>query len=354
MNKVLTPVRRLRPAAPNARLGPIMPEKSSDPAPCAVAATPPHQANAAGETRRVGIEIEFSDVPLDRAAEITADLFGGTVSREAPFHLSVSGTRFGDFEIELDSQYAQPGDDPAAPSAAMRDKLAELVGEVSKAVVPSEITCPPIAFDHIGEIAGLIDALAGAGASGTDASPLYAFGLQLNPEVSALDVAALLPVIRAYMLLSDALRAAIEVDALRALLPFANAFPLSYRQRVVNPDYKPDRDQLIDDYLAANATRNRELDLLPLFAHIDENRVGAVIDDPRIKPRPTYHYRLPNARFDCGGAQLIREWNRWIAVERLAADTDALETLGRAFVEETIAGFDAADWAARTANRLAP
>jgi hypothetical protein len=132
MNKVLTPVRRLRPTAPNARLGPIIPEKSSDPAPRAVAATPPHQANAAGETRRVGI------------------------------------------------------------------------------------------------------------------------------------------------------------------------------------------------------------------------------DDPRIKPRPTYHYRLPNARFDRGGAQLIREWNRWIAVERLAADNDALETLGRAFVEETIAGFDAADWAARTASRLTP
>jgi hypothetical protein len=36
---------------------------------------------------------------------------------------------------------------------------------------------------------------------------------------------------------------------------------------------------------------------LPLFAFLDEDRVRAKLDDPLIKSRPTYHYRLPNTDF---------------------------------------------------------
>jgi hypothetical protein len=34
---------------------------------------------------------------------------------------------------------------------------------------------------------------------------------------------------------------------------------------------RPDLDTLIDDYLEYNPTRNRALDFLPLFLHLDED-----------------------------------------------------------------------------------
>lgn len=330
-----------------------MAESSQHPSARPAIATPPRTANSDGEPRRVGVEIEFSDLPLDSAAAIARDMFGGKVEKRGPFCLEVTGTPHGDFTVELDNQYAQSKNDPDSPKANWRDKLAKMVGRISESVAPSEITCPPVPYRDLGAIADLMDGLAGAGATGTDESVFYAFGLQLNPEVSALDIEVILPVMRAYVLLSDALRAEIEVDALRAVLPFANAFPLSYRRRIVNEHYAANMDKAIDDYLSENATRNRELDLLPLFAHIDEARVRAVIDDPLIKPRPTFHYRLPNAHMRRGGAHLIREWNRWVGVERLAADAEALCELGAAFLQETAIGIVPARWADRTKEWLA-
>ena len=43
---------------------------------------------------------------------------------------------------------------------------------------------------------------------------------------------------------------------------------------LVSPDYWPDRRRFIDDYLSANPTRNRDLDLLPLLLFF-ERRAGA-------------------------------------------------------------------------------
>ena len=58
--------------------------------------------------------------------------------------------------------------------------------------------------------------------------------------------------------------------------------------------------------------------MLPLFAWIDEDRVRTTIDDPRIKPRPTFHYRLPNAQVSDSLWSLAEDWNRWVVVETLA------------------------------------
>jgi len=66
-------------------------------------------------------------------------------------------------------------------------------------------------------------------------------------------------------------------------------FGSSYVTKVLNPAYKPDLDQLIEDYLESNNSRNRSLDLLSLFAHFDEDRVSAAVNDDRIKARPTLH-----------------------------------------------------------------
>ena len=140
--------------------------------------------------------------------------------------------------------------------------------------------------------------------------------------------------LKAFLLLAETLRAAIDVDLLRRALPFANPFPSSYVEKVVDPNYQPALSQLVDDYLEANPTRNRELDLLPLFTHLDPERVRAKVEDALIKARPTFHYRLPDTRVSDPAWSLIVEWNRWVEVEHLAADASALRRLGDVYLDE--------------------
>jgi hypothetical protein len=65
--------------------------------------------------------------------------------------------------------------------------------------------------------------------------------------------------------------------------------------------------------------------MLPLFAHLDEARVRNAIDDPRIKPRPTFHYRLPNCDIDNPQWNIDNCWFAWLEVERLSNDPERLQ-----------------------------
>ena len=69
---------------------------------------PPEPRNPDGETRRVGVEIEFAGLPPRDTAELVRELFGGELTVVSPHRLKVQGTRWGDFVIELDTQYAHP------------------------------------------------------------------------------------------------------------------------------------------------------------------------------------------------------------------------------------------------------
>lgn len=73
------------------------------------------------------------------------------------------------------------------------------------------------------------------------------------------------------------------------------------------------------------------MDMLPMFAEVDEERVAAVVDDPLIKPRPAFHYRLSNSCIDEDNWSIAHPWNRWMAIERLAADRDSLQDCLRGF-----------------------
>ena len=75
-------------------------------------------------------------------------------------------------------------------------------------------------------------------------------------------------------------------DPTRDLLGFADPFPADYVRRIVAPDYWPDISLFIDDYLAANPTRNRDLDLLPLLLHLDAGRVRAALPNEKINGPP--------------------------------------------------------------------
>lgn len=139
--------------------------------------------------------------------------------------------------------------------------------------------------------------------------------------------------LKAYLLLSDWLRAIMNVDVTRRVAAFSDPFPSHYVLATVHPDYWPPVQRLIDDYLRSNPTRNRELDMLPMFAWFDEERVRRAVQDNRVKKRPTFHYRLPDANIGREGWSLMLEWNRWRLVEELAEDRERLNRMGAAYIE---------------------
>jgi hypothetical protein len=170
------------------------------------------------------------------------------------------------------------------------------------------------------------------GAKGTQDAPFYAFGLHFNPEVPRQDVTTAAAFLKSFVLLNPWLRREVAPDRTRDLLGFADPFPTDYVRKIVSPDYWPDMPRFIDDYLEANPTRNRDLDLLPLLHHFDETRVRTVLPNEKINGRPTFHYRLPDARVSDPGWSIAPDWNRWVAVERLAADRDRLAAVGSAYL----------------------
>ncbi|MEX0694290.1 MAG: amidoligase family protein [Rhodospirillales bacterium] len=290
---------------------------------------PPKLTNDAGEPRRIGVEIEFGGLDLKAAADIVQKVFGGTVKLENPHRFVVSDTGIGDFGVELDAQMAQP----KSMDSETERQVRKLIGDLSTSFVPTEIVGPPAPLNSLDQFDELVEALRQAGAEGTDDGISYAFGLQLNPEAASLQAHDILATLQAYVLMSPLLRRRIDVDPMRRVLPYVDPFPLAYARKILSDDYAPGIGTLIDDYIADNPTRNRELDMLPLFAHLDEDRVRAKLDDPLIKSRPTYHYRLPDTNFNKPGWGAVEEWNRWVIVEKLAADPKKLKRLAGQFLQ---------------------
>lgn len=303
---------------------------------------PPRTINHDGGLRRLGIELEFAALSARDGALVVQRELGGTVVEDDPHRCRITSTSLGDFVCELDTQYAHPpegnGSDGEARSTGqvlrrLQDDLRTLFGDISSVIMPCEIVCPPLRIDQAQEIDRLVATLYSAGAQGTRASPFYGFGAQLNPEIAEGGIDWIVSVFKAYVMLSDWLRAVMKIDLTRRATAFANPFPKAYALEVTDPEYWPDQARFIDDYLASNPVRNRELDLLPLLAWLDGDRVRATVSDPRIKPRPTFHYRLPDSNFGQPGWGIMLEWNRWCVVERLAENRTLLDRMAVAYRE---------------------
>ncbi|MBU2580482.1 MAG: amidoligase family protein [Alphaproteobacteria bacterium] len=320
---------------------------------------PPRGTSFENRPRRVGVEIEFAAVGAGKVARRIADLYGGDYRRDDPHRYRIEGTRFGDFVVELDTQYAHRAPDSPAPSSTglqgfmdtFSDAMREMYGDIGSLVIPYEVVCPPIEFADLGELEALIGALREEGAQGTRDNLLHAFGVQLNPEIATRDPNWILAILKAEILLSEWLRAIISVDMARRIMAFADPFPQAYAHKILSDEYWPDRDALIDDYLIHNPTRNREVDMLPLFLWLDEQRVRAKIPGKLVKPRPTFHYRLPDANIRQAHWGVTLEWNRWCVVERLAEDREALAEMGRAYIDNDISILSE-DWALRCTEWL--
>ena len=295
-------------------------------------------------------------------ARAVIDAVGGQFEAESVFSGTVRDTEFGDFGIELDARVLssrgyldslralgieiEPGE--------LRDNLEDVMSRVAGVVVPHELVCPPVEVDALERIDQIRRALCRAGAKGTQSSALYAFGLQFNVDVARVESDHLLAVLRAFFLLFDEICEREQIDFSRKLTPFVQPFPEDYIAHILTPEYAPDIQTLIEDYLHFTPTRNRPLDLLPLLAWIDNKRVmAAPVERELVKPRPTWHYRLPNCLIDDPDWSLALPWREWVRIETLAADDDALQRAARQRLGESSAlrRWWSALWRRATAKR---
>lgn len=290
---------------------------------------PPCVDNSSGVPRKMGLEIEFSGLPIDRIVSLVKLCYGGEEEPESNYKRYVRGTRLGDFTIELDwillqklartDYFRKIGEEIGVYiDGKWQRSVEKLLATTAEAFVPYEVSFPPVTFNRIPELEELRQAIYRMRGKGTSASPFNAFGLHLNPEVPSLDSDTILRYFKAFLLLYEWLRLSHEINIMRDITPFIYPFPDEYVLLVLDPGYQPGRDRMIDDYLAANPTRNRPLDMLPLFEWLDGERVRHKLGDELVQPRPTFHYRLPNSSIDDPDWSFTREWNIWVKVEHLA------------------------------------
>ncbi len=304
---------------------------------------PPKKLNVDGTERRVGFEFEYTGVSLDRTAALVQSLFGGKVEAHHRFSYSVVDTSVGTFSIESDASLLAQRKWEKYMTVFGLDAKSSLIGEtfesilanVSEDFVPNEIVSPPIPFSKLDRMEDLRAKLQAAGALGTHARFYAAYGMQFNPEMPDFKLETMLGYCRAFFLLYDRLLASSDVPLARKVLPFIEPFPQEYVDLIVDPLYRPSSiESFMRDYLEWNPTRNRPLDWLPLFTHLDQSLVFEYdgVERELIKPRPTLHYRLPSSLIDDPRWTISSEWNKWVEIERLAADPEHIARMSEEYL----------------------
>lgn len=292
-----------------------------------------------GAPRRVGYEIEFNGVPILSACALVQRIFGGRIEEQSTFECRVTDTRYGDFAIEIDTSFLKSKKyEPFLEALGFdlrevnTEPLEKKLRGLFAAVIPFEVSTPPLPLAALDEMDALREALRVAGAKGTRASLLYAFGLHLNIETPNKRVETILAYLRSFILLYPWIAKRVSVDFTRRMSPYITPFSDEYADLILAARYTPSMERFIDDYLTHNPTRNRALDLLPLLADVARTRVAETIRDLHlIKPRPAFHYRLPNCLIDDATWSLRWEWETWWEVERLAHDRAVRTELARRF-----------------------
>ncbi|WP_373355702.1 amidoligase family protein [Pseudoroseicyclus sp. CXY001] len=269
-----------------------------------------------GGTRRTGVELEFAGLTEAEAAELAAEVLGGDVEPAGAREFRVTGTMIGALKVYLDTAYR-----------SARGPLAEAGLDLARALVPVEIVTEPLLPDDLPVLDTLREALRQAGAEGSQSAALYGFGLHLNPEIPGQEVEDILPIVTAYGLLEDWLRYDDPIDPARRVLPFSDPWPRGFTDALAEAEGWS-LDDLTAVYLEHVQSRNRGLDLLPVLATLRPAKVrAALVERSAVKPRPAFHYRLPDSRVNAAGWRIAYEWNRWVIVERLAGEPELLAEL---------------------------
>ncbi|ANY84293.1 hypothetical protein BB934_39415 (plasmid) [Microvirga ossetica] len=285
-----------------------------------------------GSLRRVGIEIEFLGPHARAAAQALADDLGGSCEVEDPHAFKVSGTRLGNLLIETDLRHVHPDRHPEL-GLWLNRRVAAWLGTAVSPFVPRELITAPIPIARLPEMDGVVASLRAAGARGRGAVLWDSLGLHFNIDPPRLDAATVTAFLKAFLLVGDQLRQEIACGSARRVLVLPPDYPQAYKRRVLDPDYWPDLTQLTEDYLAANPTRKRALDLLPLLTHFDEERVRSVLPHEKIGSRPVFHYRLPQAHLSDPAWSIMPDWERWLLVEHLAMNPVQLAEKGQALLD---------------------
>lgn len=304
----------------------------------------PNLYTEAGTMRRVGVEIEFDGLTLPKATEIVAAWAGETAVSDTAAQGHVN-TRWGPLRTEIDWLYLKnlAKEKKIAPNSSA---WVDLLSQVAAHFVPIEVVSPPIPLDQVVELEALVERLRRAGASGTGSSPIAAFGVHLNPELPASSAAPLAFYIQAFGLLQWWLKRQAHLDITRRLSPYIDLYPETYVLLSLTYAEHTTMEHMRQDYLEHNASRNRALDLWPIFADFDEQWVQRELKEPLIKPRPTFHYRLPNCEIDDPRWTLLHCWWPWQVVERLAASPEKLALLAEHFqlAQRSFRGAHKNDW----------
>lgn len=270
----------------------------------------PQPVDAHGRPRKVGIEIEFGGLTEEAAARVAQACLGGRVAQVSRHEWRVTGSDMGQLKIYLDTAFRN------ASTA-----VARLGADLARNIVPVEIVTEPLSRDQLGTVDAFRTALRDAGATGTRDGWGHGFGLHLNPATTGATVAYILPMVRAFALMEDWLRHADPIDVTRRVLPFAHPYPRHFIDEITEHGETWTLGTLWSSYLRRNATRNRGLDLLPLIAELAPESLDPL--RPRlgkVSARRAFHYRLPDSRLDEADWSVTYEFNRWVMVERVAAD----------------------------------
>jgi Putative amidoligase enzyme len=281
----------------------------------------PHGPIAAdGALRRVGVEIEFLGPSARVAAEVLSRRLGGCPEMEDPHAFKIRNTRLGDLSVESDLRYVHPQRHPGLGLLRPNARTAAWLGVIVARFVPRELITAPVPIAQLRDIDVIVAALRAAGARGRGAVLLDSLGLHFNVDPPRLDALTLTAFLKAFLLVGDRLREETARGSLRLRLALPPDYPPAYRRKVLAPDYWPNLAELTADYLAANPTRKRALDLLPVLAHFDEEKVRLALPREKIAARPVFHFRLPQAHLGDPNWSIMPDWNRWLSVERLALD----------------------------------
>ncbi|MDJ0623321.1 MAG: amidoligase family protein [Desulfocapsaceae bacterium] len=295
-------------------------------------AVPPYRNNEKDKQRTVGFELEFAGLNVEQAAAIVADVYTGTIEKQSEIEIEIKNTDSGSFKVELDwllgKKIAEHRMGQNLKDDASSDNVLYWLEKLAGQVVPVEIVCPPIKINRLGQLDIMVERLRSAGAKGTDESYIYAFGVHINPEIPDSSPYTIAKYLQAFGLAQEWLVEKHGVDPIRKLTPYINAYPDNYLEMVFNYTKKITIKELIDDYMEYNSTRNRALDMLPLWNHLQPDYLEQYdLSDELTQARPTFHYRLPNCEIEKEDWYLSNTWNFWCVVEYLVAQKERLAEL---------------------------
>ncbi len=266
--------------------------------------------------RRIGLELEFAGLSEARAAQVFTEATGTSARQVAEREWACETGQFGTCRFFLDTAY----DDTVVETGG---KPAE---RIMRQFVPVELATDPFHPAQLPLFDQAVARLRDAGAVGSRNGLLLGFGLHLNVDIASRQAGYLSAVLTSYALLEAWFRRAAPIDISRRLMPFVAPYPDSFIDTLALLD-PADREELTEFYLRQAPSRNFGLDLLPVLAEFAPEKVEAAVDGKKIKPRPAFHFRLPDCRIDEADWSVMEAYDQWSMVEAVAAESALLRRL---------------------------